>query len=128
MSSCRAAGERRPESKWEEGPGETKAVSPGPARKRWHLKKEAPDESGTGDYGTLPPLRNYAALCFFGCTLFLSNLDERGRLLRFADALRLGRLRLWRSEYGLGLGQWVGFVFAGDADVVDEGKTQGKAG
>ena len=71
MSSCRAAGERRPERKRDESPGETKAVSPGAARKRWHpSKKKAPDESGAGEYGTLSPRRNYAALCFLAAFFF----------------------------------------------------------
>ena|SRR5271168_2101651 len=69
-SSCRAAGERRPESKREESPGETKAVSPGAARMRRKLQKDAPDESGAGEYGTLSPRRNYAALCFLAAFFF----------------------------------------------------------
>jgi hypothetical protein len=33
-------------------------------------QKEAPDESGAGEYGTLPPLRNYAALFFLAALFF----------------------------------------------------------
>ena len=91
------------------------------------VAKESPDESGAEEEGRCRPTR-LGSFLLFGCALLRRSLGKCGRLLGVAGVLRFARLRLWWSECSLGLGQWVGFVFTGDTDVIGQRETQGEAG
>ena len=106
---CRAAGERRPVGKRDEGPGETEGVSPGailrPVETKRPRTNPGPEWMGLG--------------CSLSCRLFLC-CSFRGCCLGLVRTLGLGfdGLGLLWCEHLLGLGEQVWLGFMGNPDVV----------
>ena len=94
---CRAAGERRPDRRRDEGRDKPKGVPP-PRSGCRSGDKAAPDEPG-------PEWMDLGGFPFLRYRLLLGRFDESWSRFRVTGFLGFG---LGRSEYGLGFGKQVG--------------------